>query len=50
MKEKPLRQRLIEAADRWEPLAVGELCREAAEALRPPPSHIEAYQNVKDEE
>lgn len=42
-KKKPLVQRLLEAADRWEPLEVGKLCREAAQTLRPP-SHIQAYE------
>jgi hypothetical protein len=32
-KPRPLRERLLEAAERWEPLPVGKLCREAAEAL-----------------
>lgn len=42
-KEKTLREKLLEAADRWEPLEVGKLCREAAKHVNHP-SHIEAYQ------
>lgn len=32
-KPRPLTERLLAAADRWEPLTVGKLCREAALAL-----------------